>query len=108
MILWRDDDSVLIEVGPEFRIRSNRHSWTVEHKRSGKRKWEPVAHVPSLIDALNGLTDFHLRTCDAGNLADALNEVVKISEQIAASFAPMIALDLSRIHGIKRRQENGK
>ena len=96
---------MLIEIGTEFRIKSNRHTWTVEHRRLNKKKWEPIAHCPSLIDSLNGLTDFHLRSCAAATIAEALSEVVKISEQIAAAFAPMITLDLSRIHSIKRRQE---
>ena len=93
---------MIIPIGSDYRITSTRHSWAVEVRAlSSKRKWKRLSHHTSLLDSLRHVSDHNLRNSKAITVADALNEVVKISEQIADAFAPMITLDLSKILNLK-------
>lgn len=86
---------MIIPIDKKWRISGDYHSWRIEaaRTRNGRTEWHPKKWFGTYQGALRELGDLMVRTSDAQTLAEALEEVKKVSTILSQALTPRIPAD---------------
>ena len=83
---------MMIPINDQFRITSDSRQWMIERKRlrKGKESWEARLYFGTLKACLKDLGELIVRTSKANTLADALDDVEKVTTTLCQALTPQI------------------
>ena len=81
---------MLIQINHQFRIKSDSMQWMIQTRRTrnGKPSWESKLFFPTLQGAINELGELMVRESKANTLADALDDVEKVTTTLSQALTP--------------------
>ena len=81
---------MILPIDDEYRIKGEKHSWAIQKGRikKGEITWESDSWFTSLESTVNHLGQLMVRTSDAQTLADALEEIEKVTTLLTHALSP--------------------
>ena len=83
---------MMISINDRLRIMSDSQQWMIQTKRlrKGKESWEARLYFGTLKACLKDLGELMVRTSKANTLADALDDVEKVTTTLCQALTPQI------------------
>ena len=83
---------MMIPINDRLRITSDSRQWMIERKRlrKGKESWEARLYFGTLEACLKDLGELMVRESKANTLADALDDVEKVTTTLCQALTPQI------------------
>ncbi len=87
---------MIVEVNPDWRIRSDSYNWIIEKRRTGgaKERWNAVGYFGDLDEAVLGLVQRRIRVIEGTYHAEALSPLCRalagMREEISAALANVV------------------
>ncbi len=87
---------MIIQINPDWRIRSDPYNWIIEKRRKGgtKERWNAVAYYGDLDKAIVGLVQRRIRVMEGTYHAEALTPLCRalagMREEISAALANVV------------------
>ncbi len=87
---------MIIQINPDWRIRSDPYNWIIEKRRQGgaKERWNAVAYYGDLDKAIVGLVQRRIRVMEGTYHAEALTPLCRalagMREEISAALANVV------------------
>ncbi len=87
---------MIIEINPDWRIRSDPYSWIIETRRKGgaKERWNAMGYYGDLDGAVLGLVQRRIRAMAGTHNAEALTPLCRalagLREEISAALASVV------------------
>lgn len=87
---------MILPVGQNYRIRSDKRNWNVErrqvHKRSGEEYWTTEGHYQSPESAAVGLYELQIRLSEAEGWREATEAANSIAQELQEALSPHVRL----------------
>ena len=81
---------MIIPINEKYRITTDSMNWRIEKltKRKGEDEWRPFKYYGTLESAVNRLAEIMLMESDVVGLANALEEVKRVSAELTRALTP--------------------
>lgn len=86
-----ESEEMILPIDEKYRIKATKRSWDIQvlYIIKGEEVWKEIGfHYSSLESCVNGLAQLMLRTSDAETLAEALEEVKRVSDTLSRALSP--------------------